>query len=98
MPDLNDIFGFRPDRPTHPDMAALSNVVLRHDGNTEDADFSYPEHVGKTIDPDVLTYMAKQRAYRRLGPDVPLELLATVCAFFLDGFLIGNGWSERERT
>jgi hypothetical protein len=98
MADLNDVFGFRPDRPTHPDMAALSNVVLRHDGNTEDADFSVEQHLAQIIDPDVLVYMAKQRVYRMVGGNVPDDLLAKLCTIFLDGFMIATRWSERDKT
>lgn len=98
MADLNDVFGFRPDRPTHPDMAKLSNVVLRHDGNTEDPDFSVPDYFGTTVDPDVLVYMAKQRALRMIGPDAPVEVLARVATMFTDGFMIGAHWAERDKT
>lgn len=98
MPDLNDVFGYRPDRPTHPDMAKLVNIVLRHDGLTEDADFSVGDYMAATINPDVLVYMAKQRVLRVLGPDAPPELFAKLATIFVDGFMTGAHWAQRDTT
>lgn len=97
MPDLNDLFGFRPDRPTHPDFTELSKIVLQHDGKTEDNDFDFGAYVGQVIDERSLVYMARQRALR-VAPGASLETHMAFAALFLDAFLIGVRWQEHRQS
>lgn len=98
--DLNDIFGQMPARPDHPDFWKLSEIVLRMDGQMQEADEAakerlFHEEVTAHIDEDSLGYMAIQRAFRVLGITTAGEARARTdeltpqIQMFIDAFLMG---------
>lgn len=98
---MGDLFGHFPGRPQHPDFAVLSDVVLQHEGNQEDAGFEMGAYIGRFIDEPSLVYMAKQRAARFLAlhgkdPTRNAQLVSMIAAAYLDGFITGNLYHERK--
>lgn len=82
-----------PDRPNVPEFWRLSEVVC---GLDEEIDTGTPlvEVTERVIPMDVLTYMAKQRVMRVVGPLVPDEVLITLASIYLDGFVSGANYAK----
>lgn len=93
-----------PGRPQHPDFMKLSEIVLRHDGPTNDPvtkeQFSFEDTVNAVIDLDTLTYMARGRAQIfmvQVGLDLGnLPLLAAIASAWCDAFLVGGKWEQKR--
>lgn len=98
---LDDVFGPFEGRPQHPDFAKLVDVVLQQDGKTEDADFNFPAFLAEFLDPDSITYMAKQRAMRTVAnagknPTLNMGLVAMVASAYIDGFTTGYKYRDNK--
>lgn len=89
------LFGDFPDRPDHPDFWKLSDVVLQHDGLTEDADFDIQAHLATVLDPDSLRYMLAARV-KRSHDRSGAPALVQAQAAWLDGFMIGVAYARRH--
>lgn len=82
-----------PNRPDHPDFWAMSRTVLAHDDDQTDIG----EIIARYVDPESAVYMAEQRATRCAAEDrLPLWLLPTLAAVWIDGFITGVA-VERDR-
>jgi hypothetical protein len=95
---MSDYF---PGRPSHPDFAVLSTIVIGQDEASHGDGFDFGSHVAGFIDTRSLTYMAEQRARRMVdqvrGPLTRDGLVAAIAAAYLDGFMAGclfNGQKE----
>lgn len=100
---LDDVFGPFEGRPQHPDFAKLVDVVLQHDGKTEDRNFDYEGYLRETMDPASLVYMANGRAklfLARKGKNPALngQLVAMVSSGFVDGFVVGFNYRARQQA
>jgi hypothetical protein len=95
-----------PDRPDHPHFRGLSHAVQAIDSYVDEGQSvrEVLDHAG--FDAESLIYMAKQRAKfivtATTPPDTTEELIATMAAVWIDGFLpglmIGDGRSTPEIT
>jgi hypothetical protein len=98
-----DIFGPSPmgPRPTHPDFAIMVDIILQHDGYTEDSSFSMDEHLARFCDPETASYVALQRGFRmakEMGVN-PLErpdLAVRMASIWIDGFMLGHELTTRK--
>ncbi len=88
-----------PDRPTHPDFWKLSDLVLQHDGKTEDRDFDIAAHIAAIIDPESLAYLRRLRVQRALEvntrsprPNSPQVMGESL---WLDAFMLGVAFGRR---
>lgn len=86
-----------PDRPDHRDFWKLSDVVLQHDGLTEDPGFDMRAHIATVLDPDSLQYMMEARVQRQLAQATHGPLI-TAQALWLDAFFIGVAFARRPAT
>lgn len=98
---LNDIFGEFPGRPEHEDFRKLVDIVLAHDGKTEDKDLDFEKFLAGYIDPPSITHMANQRAMRILAhigknPQLNAQLVSAMASVFLDAFTLGVEWQKRR--
>lgn len=98
---LDDIFGEFPGRPQHEDFRVLVDIVLQHDGLTEDPNMDFGAFLAGYADPDSLTHMAQQRAKRILAhigrnPALNAQLVTAMASMFLDAFTIGAEWQKRQ--
>lgn len=86
-----------PGRPDHPDFWVLVDVVLQHDGKTENPAFDMATHLATVLDPDSVRYMAEQRVRRFVDhSNAPVEV--QVAAAWLDAFMIGVEFARRRST
>lgn len=107
--DLNDIFGDMPNRPDHPDMWKLSQILLAQDadivpGGDQDAnEEAYAQRIlAAGIDGKVLAYMATQRAYRMVGVATNTDLLdpekflkvQMVASAWIDAFVAASAYAK----
>jgi hypothetical protein len=98
---LDDIFGKFPGRPEHEDFRVLVDIVLKHDGKTEDRNLDFAKFLGEYIDPDSVTHMAQERAKRILAhigknPALNAQLVSAMASMFLDAFTLGVDWERRK--
>lgn len=81
---MSEFFGYMPNRPDHPDLWLLSNVVLKLDSgidtehNTEEQnEAAWEARIAEVgIDKQSLIYVANQRALRALAVENRVDLLA----------------------
>src|SRR4051812_22099653 len=98
---LDDVFGSFPGRPQHPDMTALSEILLALDAKSYDmgAEGSFAEFLGGFVDPGSAVHVAQQRALRslaRLSPRISQqELMAALAGAWLDAFMVGYRFHEQ---
>lgn len=100
---LDDIFGPFPGRPDHEDFRVLVDIVLAHDGKTEDPNLDFGAYLAAYIDPDSVTHMAQQRAKKILAhigrnPALNARLVSAMASMFLDAFTIGVDWEKRRNS
>lgn len=99
---LDDTFGSFPGRPQHPDMTALSEILLAHDAKSYEmgAEGAFAEFLGGFVDPESAVYVASQRAMRSLAGLSPRasqhELMAALAASWLDAFMVGYRFHEQD--
>jgi hypothetical protein len=94
---LGDVFGHRPDRPTHPDFNRLVNTVLKLDGRMDEGG-DFDATIGQYVDQRSIAYMAQQRALRAvMHMGVPPALQTAIAAVWLDGFTIGCDYTKDRR-
>lgn len=98
---LDDVFGPYEGRPQHPDFAKLVDVVLQHDGKTEDRGFDYEGYLGEVIDPASIVHVASQRAQQFLArkgknPALNAQLVALVSSAYVDGFVTGYRYRDKN--
>lgn len=98
---LDDVFGAFPGRPNHPDFRLLVDVVLEHDGKTEDPNFDMRSFLAEYIDPESLEHMATQRGMRFVAnagknPAMNAQVVAMLGAMFLSAFTIGCEYQKRR--
>lgn len=105
--NLDDVFGSNPNRPNHPDMWRLSEILLRMDSgmdparHTEDElEAQFQATIKKIgIDSSVVSYAAIQRALRVIGMPALLadptkaRDAVQLSSAWLDGFVAGALWS-----
>jgi hypothetical protein len=98
-----------PDRPTHPDFWALSEVILSLDGliaETPDdkLEEAFTERYNSYLDLDSVTYMAEQRvarAVQHLGLEInenTLPLLSTMAALYVEATLVGRASGTKKES
>lgn len=87
-------FGHHARRPEHPDFWALADVVLQHDGKTEDPGFEMGAYIASVADPGSVLYVARQRAMRS-GLRDPLRV-AAMSGVWVDGFMVGAALAGRR--
>lgn len=104
---FDDLFGPSPrgmQRPDHPDLQRLSQIVWGHDirldeaGTFEQKEAAWAETVGMYIDVNTVTYMAIQRYLRAFGRPTTkedAERAATHVTLWVDAFCAGARF-ERE--
>lgn len=100
--DLRDVFGHHPNRPNHPDMWKLSEVLLMLDSGMEsnvpndEKEALFQRRVKEAgIDHNVLTHVAVQRAMRlgsALGP-VGVQQAASA---WIDGFVAASYFAKKK--
>jgi hypothetical protein len=100
---LDDIFGAFPGRPEHEDFRVLVDIVLKHDGKTEDPNMDFEAFLADYIDPASISHMAQQRAQRILAhigrdPALNAQLVAAMASIFLDAFTLGADWEKRRKA
>jgi hypothetical protein len=102
MAGLDDIFGPTPmgPRPTHPDFAQLVDLILQQDGKTEDPNFDMDAHLASIVDPESVSYIALQRAFRMvslmgMNPIERPEVAVKLASLWIDAFCIGYGLAAR---
>lgn len=87
-----------PNRPTHPDFAALSRLIIAHDelvSSKENAEMTFDEFIGLYADPQSVEYMAHQRALRLWYERDRLPITtATFGAAWIDGFCLGVAFAK----
>lgn len=87
--------GHFPARPDHPDFWKLSDVVLQHDGLTEEPSFDMRSHIATVLDPESLLYLVDQRVRRQLERS-PHGPLITAQALWLDAFMVGVAFAQQH--
>lgn len=110
MSDDDFPFGKMPGRPEQPEFWKLCEVVLQMDGRVEPGDQGegFLKTVEEIIPLEVLAYMSRQRALRMMIPEdapdliqqilaatVDKDLLASLAAMYVDGFVAGYKYHER---
>ena len=90
---MDEVFGYRPDRPDHPDFWRLTAVVMGLDIAVEAGEDVNHTRLGKAVDLASVRYMARQRAMRARAltakPFPGWSPLRALTAVYLDGFLCG---------
>lgn len=109
--DLNDVFGVMPNRPDHPDMWKLSEILLGMDAGmepsvpAEEKEALWQKRVTEVgINPEVVSYAATQRAFGSAGVRTRNDLLDPAKAIqvmrlasaWLDGFIAGARFKEQS--
>lgn len=103
---MDDAFGARPDRPSHPDFWRLSSVVLDIDGQLQEATTQTARNaalariVAQYVDQDSLAYVALQRALRALMSTTATDAsdIAKLAAVYLDGFITGCAYQKARES
>lgn len=94
-------------RPDHPDFWKLSEVILRLDGAFQEVEEEarealWEEEVGRFIDPEVVGYVAFQRAVRVMGITMAGEVdehaatLTPLIQCWVDAFMMGCNYQEKH--
>lgn len=76
-------------RPDHEDFWLLSQVVIDNDTVADNETMPFEDRIGQVIDPESLTYMARQRALRVTGPFATTRDQAKFAAIYMDAFMAG---------
>lgn len=110
--DLRDVFGDMQNRPDHPDLWKLSQILLAQDGDIvpggdQDAnEEAYARRIADAgIDGEVLAYVATQRAFRMVGIKHGTDLLnhekflqvQMIASAWIDAFVAASAYAKEYR-
>lgn len=83
-------------RPDHPDFWLLAQCVQDNDAQADSQTVPFEDILARVVDPNSLTYMAKQRALRVVGSTASKEEEARWAAMFVDGFMVGAAFQAQK--
>lgn len=99
MSNLDDIFGPFPGRPSHPDMQALSEIVVALDSMADNAEtFDLVAEINERVDFESLMHLAFQRLLR-VGAATILtspDLAQVATSLYCDAFMVGVEFGRRR--
>lgn len=87
------------DRPSHPDMTTLIDLILQLDGQASEGRRDVGDIAGEIIDPESLSYLAVQRVMRaQMLTHRPMDMRTqvTASALYLEGFVMGARYAARK--
>lgn len=88
-------------QPQHPDFFALSDVILKMDGDADEGGVSTPDALGEVVDFPTLMYVIDQRLLRiemAQGFQLSQRSRITMSAIYLEAFLMGAKFQQRKVT
>ncbi len=98
MSDPDDFLNY-PGRPQHPDMMALSDLILQLDGQATEGGRDVGELVGEFADVECVSYLAinrVRRAEQLTHRAFNMRQAVTASALWLEGFVMGARWERRR--
>jgi hypothetical protein len=89
---MDEVFGYRPNRPQHPDFWKLTEIILGLDGAVEAGEDVNHTRLGKAVDLTSVRYTSVQRAKRTLlfAKEHSWPPVRALAAAWLDGFPTGH--------
>lgn len=79
-----------PGRPDHPDFWLISEALIENDAQA-DQGTPFEDMVSRIVNPEVLAYIAAQRARRTMDP------LVGPIAAWMDGFIAGARYQHKRQ-
>lgn len=83
-------------RPEHDDFWLLSQIIIDNDNAMETGTVLMEDKLAQVVDPDSVTYMARQRALRVVGPYATTREQAKIAAIWLDAFMAGAAFQAKK--
>jgi hypothetical protein len=96
---MDEVFGHDPNRPEHPDLWRLVEIILRTDGAAEAGEKIVRTRLARAADLGSLRYLALQRAkrVRQIAADHGWPPVRALNTAWLDGFLAGHALGVQDR-